>query len=143
MVITTNPLIKSDMISVTLTAGSNQTKIPFPDQPQLRSVFLQSIYFPYIAVDYYNQPTLNEDFSYVGKSFLTLYFEGKENVQQIPLVELVSDTQVGNVYNLNGALGFFNQQIVWPKCYITMAVPNPPGVDSVFTFVVHYSLQKI
>jgi hypothetical protein len=143
MVITTNPLVKCDMISVTLTAGSNQTKIPFPDQPQLRGVFLQSIDFPYISVDYYNQPTTNQISGYVSTSFLTLYFEGKENVQQMPLAELVSNTQSALSYNMNGSLGFYNQQIIWPKCYITLSSSLPPLADLVYTFAVYYSLNKI
>ena len=142
MVITTNPLIKCDMISVTLPAGSNQTKIPFPDQPQLRGVFLQAIDFPNIAKDYYNQSTVNQDSTYLVNSFLTLYFDGKEFVQQMPLTELMSNSNA-RVYNMNGVLGFFNQQIVWPKTYITMSAANPPVSDVVFTFAIYYSLQKI
>ena len=78
MVITTNPLVKCDMISVTLTAGSTQTKIPFPDQPQLRGVFLQGVDFPYIAYDFYGQPTVNQQTGYVSISFLTLYYSHDE-----------------------------------------------------------------
>lgn len=143
MVITTNPLIKSDMISVTLTANSTQTKIPFPDQPQLREVFLQAIDFPTITTDYYNQTTVNTDYGYLSTSFLTLYFNGKDNVKQIPLAELISNTNNNSVYNMNGTIGFFNQQIIWPKCYIEMSTSNPPGTNVVFTFAVYYSSNKI
>jgi len=129
------------MISVTLTAGSTQTKIPFPDQPQLRGVFLQGVDFPYIANDIYGQPTVNQDQERLTTSFLTLYFEGRENVQQMPLSELCSD-QHATAFNINGSLGFFNQQIVWPKCYITSNA-TPPTETVVYTFAVYYSLQKI
>ena len=143
MVITNNPVIKCDMISVTLTAGSTQTKIPFPDQPQLRGVFLQGIDFPYINYDIYGKATLNEDSVALTTSFLTLYFDGKENVRQIPLTELTSNTNA-RVYNQNGALGFFNQQIVWPKCYITLSAPFPAaGYDLNYTFSIYYSTNKI
>lgn len=142
MVITSNPLVKCDMISVTLTAGSTQTRIPFPDQPQLREMFLQGIDFPYITTDYYNQTTVNQDPSYLTTSYLTLYFDGKENVQQMPLPELTSATNA-RVYNQNGTLGFFNQRIVWPKCFITLAASNPPVSDVVYTFAVYYSINKI
>ena len=143
MVITTNPLVKCDMISVTLTANSTQTKIPFPDQPQLRDVFLQGIDFPYILNDYFGNGTVNQNLSYVTTSFLTLFFEGRENVQQIPLAELCSNTQSGIAYNINGSLGFFNQKIIWPKCFITMSGSNDPVTDVVFTFTINYTTDKI
>ena len=142
MVITTNPLIKSDQISVPITAGSTQTKLPFPDQPQLRSVFLQSIFMPFVTFDYYGQTTLNQGTDLL-KGFLVLYFEGKENIQQMPLSELIADQHSTNSYNVNGYLGFFNQQIVWPKSYILLASPIAPASNYVFTFAVNYSLQKI
>lgn len=143
MVITTNPLVKCDMISVTLTAGSTQTRIPFPDQPQLRGVFLQAVDFPTITTDYYNQTTVNTDYGYLSTSFLTLYFDGKENIRQIPLAELISNTNNNAVYNMNGTIGCFNQQIIWPKCYIEMSTSNAPVTDVVFTFAVYYSSNKI
>lgn len=142
MVITNNPLIKSDMISVPVLTGSTQTKLPFPDQPQLRSTFLQSISLPYINFDFYNQPTLNANTA-SEKGFLVLYFEGKENVQQLPLIELLSDQRTANKYNVNGILGFSNQVIVWPKSYILLSSAIAPGADYVFTFLVNYSLAKI
>lgn len=143
MVITQNPLIKCDMISVTLTAGSTQTKIPFPDQPQLRGVFLQGIDFPFITNDIYGKATLNTYDQALNTSFLTLYFEGKENVRQMPLPELMSN-RYANYYNQNGTLGFFNQQIVWPKCYISLGTPYPAaGIDLNYTFSIYYSTNKI
>lgn len=131
------------MISVTLPDLSNQTKIAFPDQPQLRDVFLQAIDFPFIFTDIYGNGTVNQNAGYVTTSFLTLYFEGRENVSQIPLSELCTGTQSGIAYNINGLLGFSNQKIIWPKCYITMTGPNPPTGDVVFTFNVYYSTTKI
>jgi hypothetical protein len=142
MVITNNPLIKSDMISVPVLTGSTQTKLPFPDQPQLRSTFLQSIYMPLIDIDIFGQPTLNNNVA-KEKGFLVLYFDGRENVQQIPLIELMSDQRTANKYNVNGILGFNSQLVIWPKSYILLSSAIAPGSDVVFTFAVNYSLTKI
>ena len=143
MGITNNPVIKCDMISITVTAGSTQTKLPFPDQPQLRGVFLQGIDFPQIENDIYGKQTLNTDSAAQSLSFLTLYFDGKENVRQMPLGELISDSSA-RTYNQNGTLGFYNQQLVWPKCYLTLVQPvSDPAQDLVFTFAIYYSTNKI
>ena len=142
MVITTNPLIKSDLISVPIPAGSTQTKLPFPDQPQLRGVFLQSLFMPFITRDFYGQITLNQGTDLL-KGFLVLYFDGKENIQQIPLVELIADQHNVNPYNVNGILGYNNQTIVWPKSYILLSSPIAPADNYVFTFAINYSTSKI
>lgn len=140
MVITNNPLIKSDLISILIPAAANQSKFAFPDQPQLRSTFLQSIFLPYIEFDFFGQQTLNRG---LAGGFLVLYFEGRENIQQLPLVELLSDQRSSNRYNVNGILGFNSQEIVWPKSYFLTSAPIGGVSDFVITFGVNYSLTKI
>jgi hypothetical protein len=129
------------MISVPFAAGSNATRIPFPDQPQLRDVLLQGLEFTPIAKDYYGKTTLNTNATYLNAGYVTLYFDGKTGIQTMPLQELVSIMPSGVlVANVNGLVSFAGQRIVWPKCFITLPAPTPPGADSVFMFGVYYSM---
>ena len=138
MVLTQGNIVKADLISVPFVQNSTQTKIPFPDQPQLRGVFVENINFPCVKVDYYGKRTENQDATYLQRSYLTLFFEGRESVVTIPLIELTSN-RGAFAYNHNGQLGFAGQQIVWPKCYITLCTPTPDVVsDAVFLFLVTY-----
>lgn len=129
------------MISVPIPSGTTATKFPFPDQPQLRGVYLRSLFMPYVTYDIQGNATLNQG-SDLLLCYLVLYFDGKENIQQIPLAELIGDTHNVNPYNINGYLGFGDQVIIWPKSYILAARPLVPGSNYVFTFSVNYSLQK-
>ena len=141
MNINSNKVIKADMISVPIAQYSTATKFPFPDQPQLRGVFLQSLFIPYVNYDIQGKLTLNKDFA-LQTCFLVLYFDGKENIQQIPLLELVGDSQNDNFYNINGYFGCDNQVVIWPKSYIVTSHALSPSLNSVITFAISYSTNK-
>jgi len=134
-------VIRYDTISVPFLNGSTQTRIPFPDQPQLREVLLHGLEFPQILHDYNGANTVNTNATYLNAAYITLYFDGKTGIQQMPLQEIVNVVPASSlVYNLNGLLSFAGQKIIWPKCFITLPTPTPPGGNVVFVFGVYYSM---
>lgn len=137
------------MISVAFPAGSNATKLTFPDQPQLRGAKIHGVEMVFSDNDI-NGVTNNNyasigAFSAVSNMYLTLYFNGKEGVQNIPCLELAHMSVAANAgyvfpSNNNGILGFNGQIITWTKSYFTLATATPPLANCVFVLGVYYSL---
>ena len=141
-----------DMISIAFPAGSNATKLTFPDQPQLRGAKVHGIDLVYSTIDINGivnnnyVPSLS-GLEPVSNSFLTLYFDGMEGIQNMPLGEIAhiqaSDFVIGGQVlqnNRNGIMGLNGQVITWTKSYIQLAVPAPPIVNSVYVLGVYYTL---
>jgi len=144
MQLTNYQVAKYDTISVPFPALSGQTKIMFPDQPQLRYVKTFGIELPAMNFDINGNTALNCLTTYLAKSYVTLYFEGKEGCYQMPLLELKSTEApagagINNIRNVNGLITFNGQKIVWSKCYITLANATPFGSNSVFILGVYYN----
>jgi hypothetical protein len=141
-----------DMISVAFPAGSNATKLTFPDQPQLRGAKVHAIDLVYTNIDINGIPNANYLTSVLGvynisNIFLTLYFNGMEGIQNMPLGEIAhiqgSNLVIGGSVaqnNNNGILGLNGQVITWTKSYLQLAVPAPQPVNSVFVLGVYYTL---
>lgn len=78
--------------------------------------------------------------------FLTLYFDGMEAIQNMPLGEIAhvvgNNTMLAQVVqnNNNGIMGMAGQVITWTKSYLTLATPAPPLVNSSFVIGVYYTL---
>lgn len=137
---------KYDMISVPVLAGGTTTVFNFPDQPQLRGVKVYGIDLVYNTTDFYNQENKNFTSSIIANGFLTLYFEGRNGIQNMPLREISHITNVGVVgaqtnSNINGILGLNGQIITWTKSYISFPTAPSVGVtNGVFVIGVYYSL---
>lgn len=141
-----------DMISVAFPAGSNATKLTFPDQPQLRGAKVHGIDLVYSTNDINGIPNANYTTTMLGvynisNLFLTLYFNGTEGIQNLPLGEIAhiqgSNLVIGGSVaqnNNNGILGLNGQVITWTKSYLTLAQPAPPAANSVFVIGVYYTL---
>jgi hypothetical protein len=136
-----------DMISVAFPAGSNATKLVFPDQPQLRGAKVHGI--DLVFSDHDINGVLNANYSAtnnISNMFLTLYFDGQEGIQNMPLGEIAhvvgNNTMLAQVVqnNNNGIMGMAGQVITWTKSYLTLAQPAPPASNSVFVIGVYYTL---
>lgn len=134
-----------DMISVAFPAGSNAQKLVFPDQPQLRGAKIHGIELVYSDIDING----NTNFNYTGVGgalyniFVTLYFNGKEGIQNLPLGEIahIVEPPTRNLQaNNNGILALNGQVLTWTKCYLQLAAATPSPANGVFVFGVYYSL---
>jgi hypothetical protein len=136
---------KYDMISIPVIAGSLQTTFPFPDQPQLRDVKVFGIDLVYNTTDFYNQPNFNYSASIISNGFITLYFDGKNGVQNMPLRELSHINNNGTPYsplntNTNGILAFGGQRITWTKSFISFPTVVTTATSGVLIIGVYYQL---
>ena len=135
-----------DMISVPFPAGSNATKLTFPDQPQLRGAKVHGIELVFSTIDINNN--LNANYATtttISNLFTTLYFNGREGIQNLPLGEIATiklnpNNPTALQTNNNGILALNGQVITWTKSYLTLAQPAPPVAASVFVIGVYYSL---
>jgi hypothetical protein len=135
-----------DMISVPFPAGSNATKLTFPDQPQLRGAKVHGIELVFSTIDINNNVNANySTATTISNLFTTLYFNGKEGIQNLPLgeiatIKLNANNAIALQANNNGILALNGQVITWTKSYLTLAQPAPPVASSVFVIGVYYSL---
>lgn len=140
-----------DMISVQFPAGSNATKLVFPDQPQLRGAKVHGIDLVFSLRDISGKTNLNYLTGgggvpvNIANTFMTLYFDGMNGVENMPLSEIshiTSDNTVSLIKiqnNNNGILAMNGQIVSWTKSYLTLAQPSPPAVDGVFVIGVYYT----
>jgi hypothetical protein len=137
-----------DMISVSFPSGSTATKLVFPDQPQLRGAKIHGIDLVYTLRDINGVPNINyaSATNNISNAFITLYFDGMEGIQRMPLGEIAHIQGNGSLvtpvaqYNNNGILALAGQTIVWTKSYITLGIPAPPAANSAYVIGVYYTL---
>jgi hypothetical protein len=135
-----------EAVSVPYTSGSTQSQINFPDQPNLRGAKVHGIDLPGGLYDYYGRTNFNYASGVVTNIFCTLYSDGREIVQNMPLAELgtiraAGATYVQNPFNTNGILAFNGQVITWTKSYLSFSTGFTPIVgDGVFILGIYYSL---
>lgn len=135
------------MISVSFPSGSNATKLSFPDQPQLRGAKVHGIDLVFSNIDINGTVNANYSFSNnIQNMYITLYFNGMEGIQNLPLGEIAHVQGNGTISatvaqsNNNGIMALAGQTIVWTKSYLTLATPAPPAVNSAFVIGVYYTL---
>jgi len=136
-----------DMISIPFPAGSAATKLTFPDQPQLRGAKVHGIELVFSGVDINN--VVNNNYTGVGGGisnlFTTLYFNGSEGIQNLPLgemshIQVNPNNAVAFQTSNNGILALNGQVITWTKSYLTLAQAAAPAANGVFVIGVYYSL---
>jgi hypothetical protein len=87
--------------------------------------------------------------------YFTGYYDGKESIYRMPLVEMVNQSFIPSaesaavgysgqtLHNVNGILAVGGKVITWTKSYVmTSGIINTTGPlqDYVFTFGVYYTL---
>ena len=117
-----NKVQNYQLVECVVNQSSTATRFFFPDQPQLRFVSLLNlvVYTPNV-VSYSvlsGNPLLST--ANLQKSYLVLYYNDKEAVQYMPLLELnriASASSTADPYAF-AITPFAGQQIIWSKSYI-------------------------
>jgi hypothetical protein len=149
-------VVRYDTISIPVQAGTQQTKFFFPDQPFLRNAKIHGIeYLDVVNKDINGNEILHMIYFPSQGFYFTGYYDGKESIYRLPLVEMVNQSFIPSaesaavgfsgqtLYNVNGILAVGGKVIQWPKSYVTSsAIINTTGPlqDYVFTFGVYYTL---
>jgi len=147
------PVRRYDTISIPILAGTTQTKFEFPDQPFLRNAKIHGIeYLDVMNRDFQGREIMHMAYFPSAAFYFTGYYDGKESIYRIPLVELVNQSFIPSaesaavgysgqtLHNVNGILAVGGKVITWPKSYVMVSGIFAPIQDYVFTFGVYYTL---
>jgi hypothetical protein len=138
------PIIKHEYVQIQIPAGSTNTRLYFPELPNLRNVHvlnIESTNATIIPFSPDNSAVINQPLFY--NTFLTLIdYRGKEFIHQIPLVHLLYVTGAGHYEQLIKKL--VGQRVSWTKSYIEFSSSaNVSGTTlEVVPFSVYYADVK-
>jgi hypothetical protein len=117
-----NKVQNYEFIEVTIPQNSTATRFFFPDQPQLRFVSMLNLvcYTPSVVTNSILSGNAILPIADLQTTFLVLYYNDKESVNRIPVLELnriASNSASGEPYSF-AITPFAGQQIIWSKSYI-------------------------
>ena len=117
-----NKVQNYEFIEVVVPQSSTGTRFYFPDQPQLRFVSLLNLvcYTPNVVSSSILSGNSLLSVANLQKTYLVLYYNDKESVNRIPILELnriASNSSSADPYAF-AITPFAGQQIVWSKSYI-------------------------
>jgi hypothetical protein len=134
-----------EFIEVTIPQASTATRFNFPDQPQLRfvSLFGLEVYTPGVVTQSILSKNALLTLANLQTTFLVLYYNDKEALNQIPVLTLnriASNSGTANPYVFQQNI-FEGQQITWSKSYIETSVPYSGISSAAFSvcFGVYYA----
>lgn len=112
-----------EFIEVPIQQNSTQTRFYFPDQPQLRFVSMLNLvcYTPDAVSNSILSGNPLLSLADLQTTYLVLYYNDKESVNRIPVLELnriATNSAAGNPYSF-AITPFAGQQVIWAKSYIT------------------------
>jgi hypothetical protein len=117
-----NKVQQYEFIEVVIPQSSTATRFYFPDQPQLRFVSLLNLvcYTPGVVSASILSGNALLTLANLQKTYLVLYYNDKESVNRIPILELnrvATNSTTGEPYSF-AITPFAGQQIQWSKSYI-------------------------
>ena len=117
-----NKVQNYDLVELVVAQSSTATKFFFPDQPNLRFVSLLNLvcYTPNVVTTSVLSGNALLSVANLQKTYLTLYYNDKEAVSKIPILELnriASNSSSADPYAF-AITPFAGQQIIWSKSYI-------------------------
>ena len=117
-----NKVQNYDLVELVVNQSSSATKFFFPDQPNLRFVSLLNLvcYTPNVVTTSVLSGNALLSVANLQKTYLTLYYNDKEAVSKIPILELnriASNSSSADPYAF-AITPFAGQQIIWAKSYI-------------------------
>ena len=117
-----NKVQNYEFIEVVVPQSSTATRFYFPDQPQLRFVSLLNLvcYTPNVVSSSILSGNSLLSVANLQKTYLVLYYNDKESVNRIPILELnriASNSSSADPYAF-AITPFAGQQIIWSKSYI-------------------------
>ena len=138
-------VIKHEFVEIQIPASTTQTRLYFPELPNLRNVHLQNIEVTQAGVIPFspsNTPLINN--ALFMNTFLTLVdYGGKEFVHQIPLTYLQYIVNPAATHWDNLLKRFCNQRVNWTKSYIEFSSnTNVAATLEVAIFSVFYADVK-
>lgn len=138
-----NKIQRYEFIECIIPANSTQTRLYFPDQPNLRFTNLLNL-VAYTSDNIITSILSNSDVispSDALNVYLVLYFDDKEAVNRIPLSELSSASSLGAGNLSIPALKnmFAGQQVTWAKSYIILPTALNPANNTSVPFGVYYA----
>ena len=117
-----NKVQNYDLVELVVNQSSSATKFFFPDQPNLRFVSLLNLvcYTPNVVTTSVLSGNALLSVANLQKTYLTLYYNDKEAVSKIPILELnriASNSSSADPYAF-AITPFAGQKIIWSKSYI-------------------------
>lgn len=117
-----NKVQNYEFIEVVVPQSSTATRFNFPEQPQLRFVSLLNLvcYTPNVVSSSILSGNSLLSVANLQKTYLVLYYNDKESVNRIPILELnriASNSSSADPYAF-AITPFAGQQIIWSKSYI-------------------------
>jgi len=139
-----NKIQRYEFIECIIPANSTQTRLYFPDQPNLRFTNLLNL-VAYTSSSV--QTSILSNATIISPSdaqnvYLVLYFDDKEAVNRIPLCELTSASQLGGaaMTQIPALKNMFSgQQVTWAKSYIILPTSLAPEENISVPFGVYYA----
>ena len=118
-----NKVQNYEFIEIPIQQGSTQNRFYTPDQPQLRFVSLLNLvcYTPDVITHSIISGNPLLTLADMQTTFLVLYYNDKEAVSRIPVLELnrvATNSAAANPFSF-AITPFAGQQIIWAKSYIT------------------------
>ena len=136
-----NKVQNYEFLEIVIPASSSGTRFYAPDQPQLRFTSLLNLVC--YTTDTISNSVLSGNpllsIANLQKTFLVLYYNDKESVNRIPVLELnrVVSNAATAAYSFD-ITPFAGQQIIWAKSYIQ--TPTAYGSISASNFSVCFGV---
>jgi hypothetical protein len=149
------PIKRFQLVEVIVTANYSKTKVPIPDQQNLRMDSTQDIVIVGMEMwstssaplSWGNQQPLPTD-AQIANTALTLYVDDEESVQLMPCLRLMATRTAlatSTQQFQEGTTGFKNLVgVSWEKCYFQTAVPyNNAGANAQFCLTMGVTYYKL
>ena len=140
-------IIRHELVSVAIPAGSTQTRFVLPDLPNLRNVLtfgIQVYTVNQVARDIISGEAVLDHTAVLHNSFLTFVnYGGKEFLKQAPSImfnTINNNATASTNWNEQDFKSLIGQRINFPKSMIEFTTPPATGVNTVFLMSVFYSL---
>jgi hypothetical protein len=145
-------IIRHELVSITIPAGSTQTRFVMPDLPNLREVLtfgIQTYTNEQITTDIISQLPVLPHTAVLHNSYITMVnYGGKEFLKQAPsimfnTIQQANGTLTGTNWNEMNFKSLIGQKISFPKSYVQFTAPPANVFDQAFIFSIYYSLPLL
>ena len=146
-------IIRHEFVSITIPAGSTQTRFVMPDLPNLREVLtfgIQTYTNEQITTDIISQLPVLPHTAVLHNSYITMVnYGGKEFLKQAPSIifntinQALSTGATATNWNETNFKSLIGQKISFPKSYVQFTTPPAAAFDQAFVFSIYYSLPLL
>jgi hypothetical protein len=139
-----------EQIETQVQANSTITRIPFNDQPQLRTDQTRDVIIQGLETFTVTDVTLSPNniavvtAAFLKQTYLVLYVDNEESIYRIPMLQLHRISNLADPFIFSGEMPpkFENIFVDWTKSYFFTPTPYAGGVFATFSFLlgVHYKI---